>query len=102
MAIDYNEYKYGVRMVASATSAASFGMKIANGIGASLVGWCLAIAHYDASMAVVTDATKYAIFAFSFIIPLVMFIAMYVLTCKFDLEDKMGEIKKKFLKESSK
>lgn len=94
MAIDYNEYKYGVRMVASATSAASFGMKIANGIGASLVGWCLAIASYDSSMTVATDATKYAIFAFSFVIPLVMFIAMFILTSKFDLEAKMGDIKR--------
>lgn len=94
MSVDYNEYKYGVRMVASSTSAVSFGMKIANGIGASLVGWCLAIAGYKATMAVATTATKYAIFTFSFILPLIMFIAMFILTCKFDLEEKMGDIQK--------
>ncbi len=94
MSVDYNEYKYGVRMVASSTSAVSFGMKIANGIGASLVGWCLAIAGYKATMAVATTATKYAIFSFSFVLPLIMFIAMFILTCKFDLEEKMGDIQK--------
>ena len=69
-------------------------MKVANGIGASLVGWCLAIAGYKATMAVATTATKYAIFAFSFVLPLIMFIAMFILTCKFDLEEKMGDIQK--------
>lgn len=93
MAIDYNEYKYGIRMVASATSAASFGMKIANGIGASLVGWCLAIAGYDAELAAATTATKYAIFTFSIYVPLLMFIVMYILTRKIDLEERMAEIK---------
>lgn len=93
MAVDYNEYKYGIRMVASSTSAASFGMKIANGIGSSLVGWCLAVAGYDATLAVATNATRYAIFAFSIYIPLLMFVVMYILTSKFDLEAKMPEIK---------
>ncbi len=93
MAIDYNEYKYGIRMVASSTSASSFGCKIANGIGASLVGWCLAIAGYDATLAVATTATKYAIFTFSIYVPLIMFVVMYVLICKFDLEAKLPGIK---------
>lgn len=94
MAIDFNEYKYGVKMVASANSAASFGCKIGSGIGASLVGWCLAIAGYDATLSAATMATKQAIFTFSIYAPLVMFAAMFIMTCRFDLEAKLPQIRK--------
>lgn len=98
MAIDYNEYQFGVKMVASSNSASSFGCKVANGIGASLVGWCLAIANYDATLAVATTATKYAIFTFSIYIPLAMFIAMYILVSKFDLEARLPQIQEEIAK----
>lgn len=86
MTIDYNEYKYGVKMVASSNSASGFGTKVGSGIGASMVGWCLGIVNYDPSLAVATTATKYAIFTYSIYIPLVLFILMYILIRKFDLE----------------
>ena len=35
MSIDYNEYKYGVRMVATSNSASSFGGKVGSGLGTS-------------------------------------------------------------------
>lgn len=98
MSIDFNEYKYGKRMVASSQSAASFGSKIGSGIGASLIGWCLAIASYDATLAVATTATKYAIFAFSIYIPFLLFVVMLVMACKFDLEAKLPEIKEEIAK----
>lgn len=93
MAIDYNEYQFGVKMVASANSASSFGCKIAGGIGSSMIGWCLAIAGYNAELAEATAATKYAIFTFSIYIPLVMFLVMYLMIRKFDLEAKLPQIK---------
>lgn len=89
MSIDFNEYKYGKRMVATSQSAASFGMKIGSGIGASLVGWCLAAASYDGFATVVTPAVRQAIYTFSIYIPLLLFIVMFVMTLKFDLEAKL-------------
>ena len=38
MSIDYNEYKYGVRMVATSNSASSFGGKVGSGLGTSIIG----------------------------------------------------------------
>lgn len=89
MTIDFNEYKYGKKMVATSQSAASFGCKIGAGIGASLVGWCLAIAHYDGFAEVATPAVKQAIYAIGIYIPLVLFVVMFVMTLKFDLEEKL-------------
>ena len=98
MAIDYNAYKYGNRMVACSQSATGFGSKVGNGLGASVVGWCLALAHYDASMTVATAATRQAIYAFNIYIPLVLFLGMFVCAMKFDLEAKLPGIKEELEK----
>lgn len=86
MSIDYNEYKYGTRMVAISNSASSFGAKIGSGFGGSVIGWMLAAVHYDSTLPQATEATRMAIFGFSFVIPLIMFIVMFVLVSRFDLE----------------
>jgi len=98
MAIDYNAYKYGNRMVACSQSATGFGGKVGNGLGASVVGWCLALAHYDASMTVATAATRQAIYAFNIYIPLVLFLGMFICAMKFDLEAKLPGIKEELEK----
>lgn len=89
MAIDYNEYKYGKRMVATSQAASGFGGKIGSGVGASLVGWCLAVASYDGFAEVVTPSVKQAVYAFGIYIPLLLFVIMFVLTLRFDLEAKL-------------
>lgn len=94
MNMQYNEYKFGARIVARSGSASSFGMKIASGIGASMVGWCLAIANYDPTLEVATAATKQAIFTFSIYIPLIAFLAMLILMLRYDLDKKLPEIGK--------
>lgn len=86
MSIDNNEYKYGVRMVATSQSASSFGGKVGSGIGTSLIGWMLGAVGYKASLEVAPAATKMAIYGFSIVIPLVFFIIMFVLVSGFDLE----------------
>lgn len=93
MAIDYNAYKYGNRMVASSQSAVGFGGKVGNGLGVSVIGWCLAIAHYDATASVATAATRQAIYAFNIYIPLLLFAGMLICAVKFDLEEKLPEIR---------
>ncbi len=98
MAIDYNEYKYGIRMIATSNSASGFGGKVGSGIGASLIGWMLAAVHYDSTLTVAPQATKMAIYGFSFIVPLVMFIIMFILVSKFDLEKKLPGMKEEIAK----
>lgn len=98
MAIDYNAYKYGNRMVASSQSAVGFGGKVGNGLGVSVIGWCLAIAHYDATAAVATTATRQAIYAFNIYIPLLLFAVMLVCAVKFDLEAKLPAIREELEK----
>lgn len=98
MAIDYNAYKYGNRMVASSQSAVGFGGKVGNGLGVSVIGWCLAIAHYDATAAVASSATKQAIYAFNIYIPLILFLGMFICAIKFDLEAKLPEIREELEK----
>jgi GPH family glycoside/pentoside/hexuronide:cation symporter len=93
MSIDYNEYKFGRKMVATSQSASSFGSKIGSGIGASLIGWCLAIASYDGMAEALTPAVRQAICAFSIYIPLTLFVIMFILTAMFDLEAKLPELR---------
>ena len=92
MAIDFNDYKFSNRMLASSQSASSFGNKVGNGLGASLVGWCLAIAAYDPNAAAASFATKQAIFTFNIYVPLILFALMFVLSILFDLEKRLPVI----------
>lgn len=93
MAIDYNEYKYGTKMIACSNSASSFGGKVGSGIGGSVIGWMLAAVGYDSSLTVAPEATKLAIYGFSFVIPLISFVVMFVLVSQFDLEKKLPEMR---------
>ena len=102
MSIDYNEFKFGKRMVGSSQAAASFGSKVGNGVGASMIGWCLAIAAYDATATVLTPAVKQAIFTFNIYAPLAMFVIMFIVAMKFDLEKKLPEIQAELEKKKSK
>lgn len=94
MAIDYNEYKYGRRMVATAQSACSFGNKVGSGIGASIIGWCLGLAAYDGLATTVSPAVIQAIYTFSIYIPLILFIVLFAFAVRFDLEKRLPEIQK--------
>lgn len=101
MSIDYSEYKFGRRLVGSAQAAASFGSKVGNGLGTSLIGWCLAIAAYESTMTVLTPAVKQAIFTFNIYAPLAIFVIMFIVAMKFDLEKKLPEIQKELEKRKS-
>lgn len=88
-------------MVGSAQAAASFGSKVGNGLGTSLIGWCLAIAAYESTMTVLTPAVKQAIFTFNIYAPLAIFVIMFIVAMKFDLEKKLPEIQKELEKRKS-
>ena len=94
MAMDYNDYKYHNKIIGMSASASSFGSKVASGIGASLVGWILAIVGFSGNMEVITPAVRYGIYTFSLYIPLAMFLGLFILISKFDLEAKYGDMMK--------
>ena len=98
MSIDYNEYKYGVRMVAISNSASSFGGKVGSGLGTSIIGWFLAAVGYDAAQTVAPAATKMAIYGFAIVTPLVIFVIMFILVSKFDLEKTLPAMKEEIAK----
>ncbi len=90
--VEYNDYKFGKRIVGMTNSANSFGNKIGSGIGASLIGWLLAAAGYSAVLETQPAAVDTAIFAFSIYIPLALFVIMITLLFKNDLEKRYPEI----------
>lgn len=102
MAIDYNDYKYHNKIIGMASSASSFGSKVSSGIGASLVGWILAIVGFQGNMEVVTPAVRYGIYTFSIYIPMVMLVILFVLISKFDLEKEYGNMMKEIASRNEK
>lgn len=90
--VEYNDYKFGKRIVGMTNSANSFGMKIGSGIGASLIGWLLAAAGYNATLATQPASVDTAIFTFGIYIPLALFVIMFILLLKNDLEKRYPEI----------
>lgn len=92
MAMDYNDYLYGNKIVGMSASASSFGSKVAGGLGGSLIGWILAAVNYDPNATVTTTAVRYGIYAFSIYIPLAMMLALLLLTSRFDIENRYTEI----------
>ena len=73
-------------MVATSNSASSFGGKVGSGLGTSIIGWFLAAVGYDAALTAAPAATKMAIYGFTIVTPLVIFVIMFILVSKFDLE----------------
>ncbi len=90
--VEYNEYKFGKRIIGMTNSANSFGGKIGSGIGASLIGWLLGWAGYDAALKTQPAAVDTSIFAFSIYIPLVLFVIMFIILLKNDLEKRYPQI----------
>lgn len=94
MAMDYNDYKYGNKIIGMSASASSFGGKVASGLGASLVGWINGLTGFVANAEVITPAVRYGIYAFSIYIPLAMLICLFFMIRKFDLEAQYGDMLK--------
>ena len=84
--VEYNEWKFGKRLLGMSNSASSFGGKVGSGIGGSLIGWLLAFAGYQSAAAVQPASVNTAIFTFAIYIPLALFVIMAILFSKYDLE----------------
>ena len=86
--VEYNDWKFGYKLVGMSNSASSFGSKIGSGIGGSLIGWILGACGFisGAAAAKQPSAVTGGIFAFSIYIPLVLLIGMTILFKMYDLE----------------
>ena len=84
--VEYNEWKFGKRLLGMSNSASSFGGKVGAGLGGSLIGWLLALAGYQSAAASQPASVDTAIFAFAIYIPLALFVIMAILFSKYDLE----------------
>lgn len=93
MTIDYNEWKYGKRLIAISGGAVSFGNKVGAGIGAALLTLFLSIGGYDATLSVATDSMRNAIYGFSNYMPVVMNLVMFFIFTRFDLEEKLPQMR---------
>ncbi len=92
MAMDYNDYKYHNKIIGMSASATSFGSKVSSGIGGSLVGWILALTGFSGNMTEVTTSVRYGIYGFCIYVPLVMFVILFILISRFDLEAKYADM----------
>ncbi len=92
--VEYNEWKYGKKMIGMSNSASSFGAKIGSGLGGSLVGWILGFAGYSALAETQPANLNIAIYAFTIYIPLILFVVIFLLLHKYDLEKIYPQIVK--------
>lgn len=94
MVVDYNEYTYNNKLVGVSSGAIGIGTKIGAGVGSVILTACLALGSYDATLEVATTSMRYAIYAFSNYLPLIINLALFFLFRHFDLEEKMPAIHK--------
>lgn len=92
--VEYNEWKFGYRLVGLANSANSFAGKVSGAVGSSLIAWTLAIFGYVTGAAAASQpaSVQTGVLTFSIYIPLVMFVVMLVLLKMFTLEKDYGRI----------
>lgn len=98
MVVDYNEYSYGKKLVGVSSGAIGIGTKIGSGVGSIILSVCLTIGAYDATLEVATTSMRYAIYAFSNYLPLIINLLMFFIFRKFDLEEKLPAIQAELAK----
>ena len=102
--MDYGEWKTGTRIEGLVASIANFASKVGNGLALGLVGLVMGMAGYDGLAEVQTAAANNAIIFLYNIVPLILFVVMFVLSLMYqvdktrdqmnaDLQKKRGEDK---------
>lgn len=93
---EVNMKNYGVRITGMTNASNSFVGKIGAGLGGSAIGWVLAAGGYDAFTATgrVTKGVISAVNTLNIYIPIVVFAIMFLMLFKYDLEDKLPQIRK--------
>ena len=93
MTVDYNEWKYGKKLVAMSGGAIGFGSKVGNGLGSVVLAGFLAIGGYNAALESASTSMRYSIYVFSNYLPLIVNLIMFFIFMKFDLEAKLPKMR---------
>lgn len=92
--VEYNEWKFGHRLVGLTNSVSSFAGKISGAIGGSLIGWTLAVFGYQTGVAAELQpaSVKTGVMVFSVFLPAALYIIMSFLMKFYTLEKDYGKI----------
>ncbi len=93
MTVDYNEWKYGKKLVAMSGGAIGFGSKVGNGLGSVVLSAFLVVGGYNAALETASASMRYSIYGFSNYLPLIVNLVMFFIFTKFDLEEKLPKIR---------
>lgn len=92
--IDYGEWKTGVRSEGIVGAVQSFTGKLGTAFGSGFVGVLMGLAGYNGALnAQPGSAVTMIVLLFS-VIPAIFCLAVYILLRKYDLEDKLPDIRK--------
>jgi GPH family glycoside/pentoside/hexuronide:cation symporter len=91
-AIDYGEWKTGIRTDGLIYSASSFGIKVGTGLGAASVGWALALGGFDAAAAVQSRSTMTAILVVFICLPIVLSSLAMLVMWQYKLDKEIPHI----------
>ncbi len=94
MTVDFNEWKYGKRLVAVSGGAISFGSKVGGGVAAAVLALLLQAGQYDASLTTATDSMKWSIYTVSNYLPLITNLVMFLIFTRFDLEKRLPQMRR--------
>lgn len=89
MTVDYNEWKYGKKLVAMSGGAIGFGSKVGNGLGSVVLSAFLVAGGYNAALEAASTSMRYSIYGFSNYLPLIVNLVMFLIFTRFDLEKKL-------------
>lgn len=93
--VEYNDYKYGMRIEGLVFSASSFGAKVGSGIGSAALGWILSAFGYVSSSATQPELALTGIKVIFLYVPVVIFAVMIALLLFYDLDKKYDMIVEK-------
>ena len=85
--MDYGEWKTGTRIEGMIASIANFASKVGNGVALGAVGLIMGIAGYDGLAETQTATANMAIIFLYNILPLILFIVMYILARGYKVDE---------------
>lgn len=90
--IEYGEWKTGVRTSAVITSGGGLGQKVGSAIGSAIIGFALSASGYEGSASVQTDSAISMIRFLFIVVPIVVYVATFLLGYFYKLEKQYPEI----------
>jgi GPH family glycoside/pentoside/hexuronide:cation symporter len=91
-AIDYGEWKTGVRTEGLVYSASSFGGKVGTGLGSAALGWALAIGAFNPSLEVQAAPAMTAILSAFLYIPILLTVLSLIVLSQYKLDKELPHI----------